>query len=671
MEEIKSDVDRIIEILRATPERYFPIAELAARTGLTPLQIRKWIGVLEAGGRTRLRYALTQEEVAWLEPGLHLRHPRHGEDGKPPVPAPVRATGSFYPIAHSSMRMGGRIAGLGADAPAMEPGAGTVEASPVAAKELDELRRVLSETVSSEALAEGPVAQESETSPAGRPQEKESENAPLAKEAPAQGLRKNGGPKTDEKETEAAFSQEKALSKIWTARTATGPAPESADFGPAPSGIVRLQTVELGPESRERLLAPFEPVDFPAPVKWPPMPEADRQAVKFSNKLSAALSRIKAKTDEISHLKEEKRRLMREVYRPLERKMEGDLETVVDALVKYENRLLTLRARLAELPEAVAGVSERQEKLAAVAGEMRKTYDETVHLLDEALAALLESRERAALQVDSVREGVREQETQIGQMGRLLNEVASMHAQANGQLEAARGAMEEQEAQMGEAEGALKKIVSLRQSIGDDVGKARDEVRRQKQTLTGLDSHLLRVNEVARWVARHRSEYDERMRHLAEYIRSADDEYAHLRESVEGGFVRRHIRELHHLSESYQYELAQAERVEENIDQQISSAKSELGELIEKAKRVEQMEALQLQEMGQGRPRTEPALAHHAMFNTLSAADRERARIRNTIRALIEMPEASAGGRPGAKIPRRPKETAAKSRKQKKPGRRR
>ncbi len=66
MDEIKTEVDRLIDLLKTGAGKPMRLSELASLTGLTVPQTRKWIHILEERRQVRVRYNLAEEQVEWM-----------------------------------------------------------------------------------------------------------------------------------------------------------------------------------------------------------------------------------------------------------------------------------------------------------------------------------------------------------------------------------------------------------------------------------------------------------------------------------------------------------------------------------------------------------------------------------------------------------------------------
>ncbi len=66
MDDIRNEVDHLIDLLRAEPIHPYKLSALAAQARLSVPQARKWIHILEARGQVKVRYNLTDDEVLWM-----------------------------------------------------------------------------------------------------------------------------------------------------------------------------------------------------------------------------------------------------------------------------------------------------------------------------------------------------------------------------------------------------------------------------------------------------------------------------------------------------------------------------------------------------------------------------------------------------------------------------
>lgn len=369
----------------------------------------------------------------------------------------------------------------------------------------------------------------------------------------------------------------------------------------------------------------------------------------FSGRLAAHMARIKAKAKEIERIKSEKKRLLHEVYAPLSARAQEDIEAIADKILEYENRLLALREHAAQLPQEMADVSERHEKMASLASEMQRLYDETGAMVEESLSAILQSREEATLKADQIRTEQYEQEGRIGALKSEFEKINSMQQDAESTLAAAKEALKRQSEQVIRAAERLKDAEDAKMQIENEMKSLNSELYKQKTVLADLDGHLGRMDSLAEWARENRRDYEKRMVALSEYVKKGESDYAAMREKAEGNFVRKYLKELRAVSESYEFELSQAKEAETNYEEEIIKAKSELEKLIAEAKRMSQMQEMQLDEAQSAQPRDEMR-----MLEAVSENAKQRQKIRTYIRDAIsgEKPRNKMAAKSGRKAAR-------------------
>ena len=64
--ELRSDIDHMMDVLRANPQTRFTITKLQALTGLPQSFLKKWIDVLEEQGQIRFFYNISDDQFSWI-----------------------------------------------------------------------------------------------------------------------------------------------------------------------------------------------------------------------------------------------------------------------------------------------------------------------------------------------------------------------------------------------------------------------------------------------------------------------------------------------------------------------------------------------------------------------------------------------------------------------------
>ncbi len=694
MEEIRSDVDKIMDFLRSLHGQDASFSTIEQNTSLTHTRVRKWVRLLEEKRQVQVRYHFTSERVRWIgaekktdEPAGSAEYRIRTEDASSPyVPRNERARGHIgerverrypgpsildqadYPRAIADEEKTAQPSFTPPGRTAQETGQTAQETWRTAQEE-----KSGSEPVEERAQEEKPdsvpplnekmAASEKEAVPSAEaaPQkEAASQNeAALEKETtPGDGAtpQKEERPVPD-RPVPATENLPPRLFDIGLALGKTGPgrihgagSASAKDELSTSSGSGMPTTFALQSAPRmfpKPLLMPTVPIpqpvriEFSADIPLSPVQKNDPQFSKMSQKLKKQMALIGARSRRIAKLEAQKRRLLAEVYQPLEHKLDQDVEQVSGKLLDFERRILDLHARSARLPDEMEDVSSQQTDMAEMSAQLQQVYDETSHVVSEALASLGESRESMSSHVELISAGVQGEERYLAEMTGTVNALGAMQAEVEARLSEARQAIEDEQARLREADRKLEALVGVKASLEAELLASSKEIRTQKLSLSELERHISRLDDVQRWVASNREEYDRKMLALADYIKNAQGDYSALKESIDASFARRYISELRNLSLSYEFEYAQAHRMEEDIDMRLSRAKEQLSALVLKARSIADLQEVQLAEIsGPSAQRATEGVMRGEKVEKAFLKDKGRERMRELIlRTIEEAPE--------------------------------
>jgi chromosome segregation ATPase len=222
------------------------------------------------------------------------------------------------------------------------------------------------------------------------------------------------------------------------------------------------------------------------------------------------------------------------------------------------------------------------------------------------------------------------------QMKSALQGIGHIQAEIEARMQDAHQSIVQQQAQLNSAEEKLTQLASLRSELESQMHEANGELKNQKQMLSGLESHLTKIDEIHRWIEANKSEYDKQMKALADYIMSAEVDYNAIKESIETGFVRRYLKDLRSISQSYEFEISQAAQTEEDIDSRIAQAKYQMKEMIAKARQIADLQELALSQSDEDtKDRALEALSRAGKAEGVLKG-KERQRIKLIIRQAID-----------------------------------
>jgi len=314
-------------------------------------------------------------------------------------------------------------------------------------------------------------------------------------------------------------------------------------------------------------------------MKRPEPAQPTSASLQFSERLARHVKKITAQTQEIEKLKMEKEKLLSEHYVPMQRRLEVEIETISDRVLRMEKNILSMQQRASELPNRVQTVEKLQISTIKAHAEMRRAHDEASALVEEAALQLSGEREKMAMMVEQSRQEIAEHRAKSEELAGTIEKISQMEEEAANLVISARGALAEQAERLASAEKNAQELAALKEGIAESVATAKREMAAAKGVLSGLEKQMTQMRQIEVWAGSIKQDYEKKMLEIDDYIRNGNGEFETLRESVEANFVRRYLRELRQLTDSYTFELNQVKNAEGNIDQRISEEKAKLDAL--------------------------------------------------------------------------------------------
>jgi len=308
--------------------------------------------------------------------------------------------------------------------------------------------------------------------------------------------------------------------------------------------------------------------------------------LQFSERIERQMKRIERQAREIDDLRAEKEKLLNDHYLPLQHRLESELETISDRVLHVQSKVANLQKNAADLPARISSVEKVQISSIKAHGEMRRAYDEACVLLEESGKQLAEEREKMELLLEQSHEELSRHSAMSGDLRTAMERIEEMEGEAAGAVSSARAALAEQAERLASAETHANGLRELRGEIGEGITEMKREVASAKRVLSDLERQMGQMRQIEDYTNNIRKDYDAKMLEIDDYIRNGNREFDTLRESVEANFVRRYLRELRALTESYSFEFGQAKRREGDIDARITDERKKLESLFEEGKKI-------------------------------------------------------------------------------------
>ncbi len=423
---------------------------------------------------------------------------------------------------------------------------------------------------------------------------------------------------------------------------------------PYPSGPIPTVSQELQstPSEEKELSAAFEHfrskarggkkerIPKPLPV------HISGVSAQYSERLSRQIKKILGQMQEIDKLRMEKERLLSEHYTPMQRRLESEIDTISERVLRMEKNILGMQERASNLPGKVSSAEKLQVSAINAHAQMRKAYDEATALLEESGNELSGEREKMETLLEQSRGEIAAHKAKTLELEHTLHHIARLEEEAGNKVLDARAALAEQAERLSVAEKHSQELLSLKGEITDSVRAIKGEISNTKGVLSGIEKQMEQMRQVELYVQSIREDYDARMSGLSDYVKSGNEEFAALRESVEANFVRRYLKELREVTESYSFEFNQARNLERSIDERIADEKGKLEQLIEEGKKISQLYESQSKTVSseQNLEQRGEALAE------LSALADKRSQIQQMVTQIISGKQPSGGKAPGRRL---------------------
>ena len=600
---IRTQFDDLLASLKGAGKP-LSVDELSSASGMHKRHILKWLYILENKGQVRIENRLKGVSASWVE----------GEKSKPPAPEAVDVSESSSAItelqiareleeeAHEPQEKPGGQAKLrhrvileSADADLATVGEKIGKINTLIT-ELKEKKRSAQEK---QAAPEGMtlITDETPAEEAGKPEITAEPLAEAGQEDEEEALLDRVESELVGKKEEEPEEAPKEIPKALPKKKVPEPKEEAADKAPIQPELEQPTLLQeetpailIKPLLSQKRRAKFSKIKRPEPM------QPTGVSLQFSEKLSRQVKKIMSQTQEVEKLRMEKEKLLSEHYTPMQKRLEVEIETISDRVLRMEKNILGLHQRASELPGKVTAVEKLQISTIKAHAEMRKAYDEADALIEEATRLLSEERERMSVMVEQSREEISEHRAKTEELQGTLVRISQMEEQAESLVITARASLAEQAERLSSAEKNAQELSALKEEIGESISTIRREVSTAKGVLTSLEKQMSQMRQIEIWADSIRQDYEKKMVEVDDYIRNGNQEFETLRESVEANFVRRYLRELRQLTDSYSFEMNQVRGMEAGIDVRMAEEKKKLDALLEEGRKISYLYEMQSRE---------------------------------------------------------------------------
>lgn len=355
---------------------------------------------------------------------------------------------------------------------------------------------------------------------------------------------------------------------------------------------------------------------------------------RFSGKLGEHLRAVNEVAQEIEELNAQKQKIARELYAPLEKKLEAELEVLATRLLQKEKTIMELRSRAAQIPIAAGELGQKHEKMAEIEKQMKSIVDESGIIIDEAREQVSSAMEEVQAKAEEVRRGLNSQYVRFEELKGAAKQVEQTRMQVEQMLQQAHAQLASEQQRVQALDENAANLAQMGQEIKANISLIWKDMGKQQAALSSMQEQLHRLAEVDRWAAQNEMEYKKNMVQIGEFVKNNEVEYLGLREEMEANFVRRYLRELRGITDSYEYEIGEAVRAEKAVDERIMDAKKRMEEMVQEGKRMAYLYELQLKEEAK-EAYDEQRQKRERMFRALVATGGKRTQVEQMIGEII------------------------------------
>ncbi len=302
--------------------------------------------------------------------------------------------------------------------------------------------------------------------------------------------------------------------------------------------------------------------------------------------IDAYMTRIKDEKAKIAKLSREKEELYQDKLSSLEGRMESDLATLTEHVLKRQAKVTEMKKNVLELPDKVDELEKLQNQINNLGEESRHALSRTNTQVNDYLSKLNNSKDNVRQEIQHGREIIHDQKMKIDQLEGMsssadetISELKVSVEKTASQIEELNSRMKGMLSELGEATEMKQKVSDISESIGEEIAK-------REGNLDSLETNLDDIEKTEQWVLEYLSDYEGKIIDIERYVSQSEEELASVREAAEAAYMRRYLKELDDMTEAYDSELTTTLETEEDIDSSIKGSKERLNKLVKESKNL-------------------------------------------------------------------------------------
>jgi hypothetical protein len=302
--------------------------------------------------------------------------------------------------------------------------------------------------------------------------------------------------------------------------------------------------------------------------------------------IDAYMKSIREEKEEIAALRKEREKLYTDKLTSLEGKMEGDLATLTEHVLKRQERIAQAKENVLELPDKVDEVERIQEQMNNLGKESREALVRANRQVNDYLSAISTSREMMRQKLERGRSVIGDQKAKLGELEKVNSSAEETISELRRSIDRTEAQIEELNSGMRQMLLDLEEAVDMKNEVSDISGVINEELANREEDLESMEADLDDIGKIEQWALEYLNDYENKISSIEDYVTKSEEDLASVREAAEAAYMRRYLRELDDMTDAYDSELTSTIESEEDLDLRIKESKKRLSGLVKESRNV-------------------------------------------------------------------------------------
>lgn len=302
--------------------------------------------------------------------------------------------------------------------------------------------------------------------------------------------------------------------------------------------------------------------------------------------IAAYMEEIKDEREKLAQLNRKKEMFYREEISNLQKMSEGELLSLIDAILAQEKKLLEIKESVMELPDKVDSTIKLKEELRTLSEQAKIAAKNNKNNIEEVILSLRTSQSDLKNRLDDIKALIEDNERKVNALETLRSSIDSKAEKVILSMDAARSRIDELKGMLGTMEHYLEETKKTKQDIDNALAEMH-KINAEKQIeLEAIENELEELNKLSAWVREYVNDYDSKIAEIEEIVQKSDRDLAALRQSAHAAYLKKYLAELQRLSDKYENKLENALKTEKEIDDEIQRSKERIAALVRESQKI-------------------------------------------------------------------------------------